>query len=321
MSTQAGKIEARPTTKAFISTLLGGLKGGLNAGSLLLARAAMRVSLLSARCADFSPRPDDIFIVSYPRSGTTWLQMILYQLATDGDMSFPHISKPVPFFERAVNNGRNLDNLPSPRIFKSHLRYGKMPPGSYRRIYVARDGRDVAVSLYHFSKTQFDYRGTFPRFFRAFVRGKVANGSWFAHVQEWWVRRDDPNVLFLRYEELVRDFAGSLRKIIDFCGFDITPERMPVILERCSFEFMKKHELKFNPIAERIWESKAKLTSHIRKGGAGGWRQYLTPEEAESFEREFSGRLGRAGLDLPGRSPAQAATESDEGIAVHHVSR
>jgi len=34
----------------------------------------------------FTPQPGDIFIASYPRSGTTWLQMILYQLTTDGDM-------------------------------------------------------------------------------------------------------------------------------------------------------------------------------------------------------------------------------------------
>jgi len=36
----------------------------------------------------FVPRNDDIFIVTYPRSGTTWLQQILYQLTTDGNMDF-----------------------------------------------------------------------------------------------------------------------------------------------------------------------------------------------------------------------------------------
>jgi hypothetical protein len=45
---------------------------------------------------DFVPRPDDIFIVTYPRSGTTWMQMILYQLTTDGDMTFAHIEQVCP---------------------------------------------------------------------------------------------------------------------------------------------------------------------------------------------------------------------------------
>lgn len=70
---------------------------------------------------DFEARPDDVFVVTYPRSGTTWLQMILYQLATDGSMRFDHISQVVPYFERMFMSGRNPNTMASPRLFKSHL--------------------------------------------------------------------------------------------------------------------------------------------------------------------------------------------------------
>ena len=39
----------------------------------------------------FGQRDSDIYIVSYPKSGTTKMQMILYQLTTEGHMDFNHI--------------------------------------------------------------------------------------------------------------------------------------------------------------------------------------------------------------------------------------
>lgn len=69
------------------------------------------------------PRLDDIYIVTYPRSGTTWLQMILYQMMTRGEMSFAHISQVIPFFDRALLSRTNFAALPSPRVFKTHLSF------------------------------------------------------------------------------------------------------------------------------------------------------------------------------------------------------
>ena len=74
---------------------------------------------------DFSPRPDDIFVASYPRSGTTWVQFILYQLTTPGDMKFDHISQISPWFERSLALGTmrasDFEAFASPRLFKTHL--------------------------------------------------------------------------------------------------------------------------------------------------------------------------------------------------------
>jgi len=67
----------------------------------LLTKLAHRLTRLSRELL-FVPRPGDIYIVSYPRSGTTWLQMILYQLTSDGSMGFDHITE---FIERALSLG------------------------------------------------------------------------------------------------------------------------------------------------------------------------------------------------------------------------
>src|SRR4051794_7234922 len=81
---------------------------------------------LYKRCRyQFKPREDDIFVVTFPKSGTTWLQAILYQLTTDGNMNFSNISDVCPFFADWRND--DFNKMASPRIFKSHLAYGYIP--------------------------------------------------------------------------------------------------------------------------------------------------------------------------------------------------
>ena len=193
------------------------------------------------------PRPDDIFIDTYSRSGTTWMQMILYQLTTDGNMDFPHIAEYCPWFERSLRAAQGFETRPSPRIFKSHLPYQKIPKGTGKYIYVARDGKDVAISYYHLYRMYQGYAGTFEEFFELFMRGNVQFGSWFRHVRGWWEHRHDPSLLFLTYEELARDLPACIRRISAFYGLNVPADRLPGIIERCSFNFMKKHEAQCDP--------------------------------------------------------------------------
>jgi methylamine dehydrogenase accessory protein MauD len=253
---------------------------------------------------DFVPRPDDIFIVTYPRSGTTWMQMILYQLTTEGKMDFPHITQVSPWFERSLKDGAAYDALPAPRVFKSHLSYRKIPKGPCKYLYVARDGKDVAVSYYHFYTTHMGFKGTFDEFFERFLRGQVHYGSWFRHVRRWWEHRDDANVLFLRYEELAADLPRTLRKISAFCGLPIAPGRWPDILERCGFAFMKQHESQFDPLTAMLYEQGFQPNSHLRKGQCGAGSEQLSFQQSRRFDRTFHRRLGDTGLDFAPASPS-----------------
>ena len=92
---------SRSIVKKAASPLLGVIFRSFMLTSSLLSAVAQYL-FVRTLCLDFEPQPDDIFIVSYPRSGATWLQMILYQLATDADMNIPHISQRIPFFEAGM---------------------------------------------------------------------------------------------------------------------------------------------------------------------------------------------------------------------------
>jgi Sulfotransferase domain len=276
-----------------------------------LSAAAGKLQWVRLAHLEFVPRPDDIFIVTYPRSGTTWMQMILYQLTTDGSMDIPHIYEYCPWFERSSRSGLGFEARPSPRLFKSHLPYRKIPKGPCKYVYVARDGKDVAVSYYHLYCNYNGFEGTFPEFFDRFLRGKVEFGSWFQHVRGWWVHRHDPNVLFLRYEDLLDDLEGGIGKIIAFCGFEIAPERLPTILERCRFAFMKQHESQFDPVTGAAWEQGAQGRAFLRTGRAGDGKDQLSPEQAARFDRAFEKFLGPTGLDFsPDGSEARSRSSS-----------
>ena len=262
--------------------------------------AGREIYIFQLTRVNFTPRPDDIFIVTYPRSGTTWMQMILYQLTTDGSMEIPHIAEYCPWFESSLRSARGFETRPPPRTFKSHLSYRAIPKGPCRYIYVAREGRDVVVSNYHLYRTHVGYQGTFAEFFERFMRGKVQYGSWFQHVHGWWKHRGDPNVLFLTYEELTRNLEGCIGKIIDFCQFVVPPERLPAIVERCSFNFMKQHERKFDPAFERLWEEGVQLNSFLRKGRVGEGANDLTSEQAARFDAASRRHFEGTGLTWPG---------------------
>lgn len=244
---------------------------------------------------DFVPRPSDIFIVTYPRSGTTWMQMILYQLTTDGEMNFDNISQKCPFFEVDFCFMGNFNQFPSPRIFKTHLSSRWFPSQwPCRYIHVTRDGRDVAVSYFHFRKSHFGFKGDFFTFFeKHFMKNNDAEaGSWFQHTSGWLNRRKNNNILYLSYEELKTDLESCLYKIADFCGLELDAKRLPDILERCSFAFMRQHEEKFDPATDATLTKARQQGAFIRKGSHGGWSEYFGPEQQEIFERKFR-KLGR----------------------------
>lgn len=265
---------------------------GLTGMSARIGAGTELVGFLKLRYFDYRPRDTDVFLVTYPRSGTTWLQMMLHQLTSDGEMDIVHIADRIPWFERLPHSGKDIDALPEPRAFKSHLTYRKVPKGRFRYIYCCRDGGDVAVSYYHLRRSQFGYRGDFPAFFELFMRGKVPHGKWVDHVAGWWARRDDPNVLFVRYEDAVGNLPVFVQAIADFCGIETDRETLDRVVDRCSFEFMKRHEAVFDPAIEALWENGLTPDLSFRHGEAADGQLRLTLEQQSLLDGAVRDRLG-----------------------------
>jgi hypothetical protein len=254
----------------------------------------------------FKPRPDDVFVAAYAKSGSTLTQMMLHQLTTDGSMGFPHIDAIMPFFEVELLRGgaRRIAAMPSPRIFKTHL-VRRHLPDQVRYIYIVRNLQDVAVSAYHHHCLVSGMENDFGLYAEAFIQEQVPMfGSWARHLESWWPHRNDPNVLFLRYEEMIRDIEGTVRRIAGFCNLPVDEAAMPRILERCSVAFMKQHTDKFDP---RFRRTSNGTDVFIRKGQTGEGATRLSPAQREKLGERvaaLAAKLGCSDRDIFGEPSA-----------------
>jgi hypothetical protein len=256
---------------------------GLVHGSLAMAWSFATYKLNLERW--YEPRPDDIFIVSYPKSGTTLLQMLLYQLTTDGEMGFSHIEDVEPWFEvqLAYSDPSAIAKLPSPRVFKSHYKQWMLPRGG-KKIYIVRNLSDVALSAFHQELAMSRSTEELGEHIDRHIDGRVPYGSWYKHVKSWWPHRHDPNVLFLRYEEVTRDLAGTARRVAAFCGLPLPEDQIPRIVERCGIPFMKGYNNKFDPRFYQV----SRAGEFIRTGQTGGGARALSAAQRERLEQKLA---------------------------------
>jgi hypothetical protein len=286
-----------------VGVTLAGAEHALGTTVESLADALRTVRFLRGRAA-FVPRDDDVYVVTYPRSGTTWVQFIIYLLRSDRSMAFEHLSEVSPWWERSLALGsrraEDFEPLASPRVFKSHLPRRWLPDRG-RYVYVARDGLDVAVSYYNLYRSHLGFRGDFEAFFERFVRGEVQYRSWFKHVEGWRRFADDPRVLFMTYEGLRSDLRGHVGRIATFLGLRLEPANLDAVERMASFEFMKAHEPKFDPITETLIDQGLRPGRFIREGKSGSGRAAVTPSMRARFEAARRSRWPRP--DLEARLP------------------
>jgi hypothetical protein len=248
-------------------------------------------------------RTGDVCFISYPKSGSTWLSHILVLMLNNGETpadttlrnSVHWVASSWPY----PRSREELDALPSPRIFKSHMPWhmavgGNTVTSPCKYIYIARNPKDVSVSYYHFeSGKQWsgNYSGPWEHWLKWFLEGKVQRGDWFNHVLSWWEHKDDKNVLFLKYEDMKRDFDNQLDRIAGFLEYPLPDSTKKLIRDKSSFENMKKDD--FSNLHEI-----PELGSFFRKGQIGSWKDMFTVAQSEQFDRIYKDRMRGTGLEF-----------------------
>jgi len=116
---------------------------------------------------DFVVRNGDVFVVTYPRSGTTWTEQMVHLLVTKGEQGDQRLTDAVPWLETLSHRPNGmlefLKTLPPRRLFTSHLPYPLMPQvnnTTAKIVYVARNPKDMAISTYFHNQSKLGYEGT-----------------------------------------------------------------------------------------------------------------------------------------------------------------
>nr|XP_057924542.1 sulfotransferase 4A1 isoform X2 [Doryrhamphus excisus]XP_057924543.1 sulfotransferase 4A1 isoform X2 [Doryrhamphus excisus] len=193
--------------------------------------------------SNFSIRGSDIWIITYPKSGTSLLQEFVYLVSQGADpdeIGLMNIDEQLPVLEYPQPGLDIIKELMSPRLIKSHLPYRFLPRGIHngeaKVIYMARNPKDLVVSYYQFHRSlrTMSYRGTFQEFCQRFMNDKLGYGSWFEHVLEFWEHRTDSNVLFLKYEDMYKDLGALVEQLAWFLGVSSDKAQHDAMVESCS---------------------------------------------------------------------------------------
>uniref|UniRef100_A0ACB8EM79 Uncharacterized protein n=1 Tax=Sphaerodactylus townsendi TaxID=933632 RepID=A0ACB8EM79_9SAUR len=214
---------------------------------------------------EFQILDDDIINVTYPKSGTVWMAEILALILKKGDPTWTHNSvvwDRSPWLE--TDDGLQVAlKYPPPRLMNSHVPFQFFPKNFLQTkakvIYVMRNPKDVLVSFYYFSSfiKSLKTPGSLQEFLEKFLSGNVVYGSWFDHVKSWMGLKGKPNFFYITYEELQQDLRGSVEKICQFLGKELSSQQMDSVVEHASFQKMKENKMSnFSVLPDEVVDHK-----------------------------------------------------------------
>ncbi|XP_074642992.1 sulfotransferase 1C4-like [Tubulanus polymorphus] len=255
-------------------------------------------------------REDDVIVASYPKTGTTLTQEITWLIRNNADTeaaskSYNYVR--VPYLENCFPPESDgillLEQLTPPRHLKTHLPWHLCPQKSIidgkhtKAIYVMRNPKDALVSYYYFycSCASFgQFPGTWSDFFELFLMDKLCYGNILDHYVGWWAMRDNPNILLLKYEDILKDHAGQIRHIGKFLGYDLSDDTVETIRNFTTFKKMSKNPMtNYTSIPEDIDTS---IVPFMRKGQVGDWKNHFTVAQNELMDMIINKKLAGTGL-------------------------
>ncbi|WP_009634489.1 sulfotransferase domain-containing protein [Synechocystis sp. PCC 7509] len=220
---------------------------------------------------------DDIFLVSYPKSGNTWLRFLLANYLTDNQCNFDNAHLLIPGIH--FTQKQSISSQDRLKFVKSHQPF----TGDYHKvIYLVRDGKDVAVS-YYFHAKKFGIvskEETFEDFLIKFNAGKVDNyTAWSDHVNSW-LNNPTKDFLLIKYEDLKLNPYFELIRVLKFAKIVIDTKLVKSAVEASSFESMKKLELERK---EQIIKDLDPSIQFVRNGKIGEAEMYFNQELMTNF--------------------------------------
>src|ERR1700677_2078955 len=261
--------------------------------------------------------PDDVFIVSYPRSGNNWTRFLIGNLIHPEDpVTFANLERRVP--EIYYSPDRRLRALSRPRVFKSHEVFQAHYP---HVLYIVRDPRDVAVSNYHHNLKA----GNIPpdcgleNFVPMFLAAKFDHkcGTWADHVISWLATRENRDgFAVLRYEDLIQDPVAALARVAAFLetsGFpavDRSEGNLQHAVELSSADRLRALEKTQGAAWTRSHASRENRPYQAgRQAVAGGWRSTLPPPSVQQIEAQYGPLMKKLGYALVSQPAAGVAAE------------
>jgi hypothetical protein len=266
-----------------------------------------------ARGHGYEPRPEDVFVVTQMKCGTTWMQHVVYQVLLRGGGDLAERGEAMyavsPWLEGIksvpMEQARSIGMERPARIIKTHFPADFCPFRSDARyVYVVRHPVSCFASCVDFIRANLGAFAPPVEHVRDWFCSDEDMwwGSWPRHVDGWWkLSQSRENVLFVRFEDMKRDLAGVVRAVEEHLGVSaLSVEELDAIVTKCGFDYMRDHADSFEMQPPHLLAIDAEL---LVKGTADRYRD--VPEDMRRVIMAWcSARLAEADFPLAREYPS-----------------
>lgn len=242
-----------------------------------------------------NPLSSDVYLVTYPKSGTAWLGFLLGNVnllmsGIDRRMTFFDCEDVIPTLATSRHIPQVSTSFPGFRMIHSHSSYN---PNYKNVILLVRNPVDVMASYYDFTVQLGAFSGDIQQFIDDPAYGIA---SWTSHTAGWLdsarAGYHRGSMCVIKYEELRGDPAAVIHEVYRLFGFELPDTVVATAIERSSLAAMKAEEKRFNA-RNPGWIG----FEHVRKQAAGGPRVAMDGDlvgKVEMLARPVLERLGYA---------------------------
>lgn len=224
------------------------------------------------KTAAYQPRPEDVFVVTQMKCGTTWMQHVVYEVLHRGNGRLVESGGTMyavsPWLEGRksvpIEQAPLVGTATRSRIIKTHLSASLCPfDTTAKYIYVARHPASCFASCMDFVATNVGGMAPSMESFEEWFRSPDLMwwGTWTDHVKGWWQRsREHDNVLFVLFEDMKKDLPRVVRQVAGFLGVPpLSDEELANVVEKCGFAYMQEHQGTFEMMPPHVLQSSARL--------------------------------------------------------------
>lgn len=278
-----------------------------------------------ARADGYEAKPQDVFVVTQMKCGTTWMQHVVYEVLNRGGGDIVDSGRTLYAISPWIEARKSVPVEEAPlvgterpsRIIKTHLPVQLCPwsPDS-KYIYVARHPVSCFASCVDFVATNIGTLAPELPVVESWFRSPDLMwwGTWTDHVKGWWARsREADNVLFVHFEDMKSDLAGVVREVAAFLGVaPLTDAEMAQVVEKCGFAYMQRHKDAFEMNPPHILQTDAEL---FVRGTADRHRD-VPVEVRQSLGEWVAAEMRESDYPLAIRYPDVAARAAGEGPGI-----
>lgn len=236
----------------------------------------------------------DAVVVSFPKSGRTWLRYFLASYAaelSDGPIVMQMVG------DDEFNDKRRLQGLPLIHFTHDYFDYFQDVPSvepvvldgdtydSKPTLLLLRDPRDVVVSYFHHKSAREQvFSGNITDFVRSVNYGIECQSQFVLSLVARLAHR--ANVMLLSYERMLDSPSEQLRSV-GFLGFEFHRAAAEQAQQAASFTAMQQVERSAeqgNPLAVSGWDGRTEALK-VRQGRVGGWREEFSSELIAEISR------------------------------------